>query len=119
MPASAWTDPLHGSLAAVLVLAAVTSVAGLASAEEPIDPSLLAGDPAYGEYLASECVTCHQLDGTYDGIPPISGWPRPDFIRALLAYKAGLRDNAVMVSVADSLADDEMAALAAYFEGAE
>ncbi|MEM9763336.1 MAG: hypothetical protein AAF968_12635 [Pseudomonadota bacterium] len=119
MPASVWTDPLRGTPALACLLVAAAFSVGPVSAEEPIDPSLLAGDPAYGEYLASECVTCHQLDGSYDGIPPITGWPRPDFIRALLAYKAGLRDNAVMVSVADSLADDEMAALAAYFEGAE
>ncbi|MEL6767535.1 MAG: c-type cytochrome [Pseudomonadota bacterium] len=119
MPASAWIDPVRVASAAALFAAAIAMSGGPASAEEPIDPSLLAGDPAYGEYLASECVTCHQLDGSYDGIPPISGWPRPDFIRALLAYKAGLRDNPVMASVAGSLADDEMAALAAYFEGAE
>ncbi len=33
------------------------------------------GDPALGQYLSSECVTCHQLTGQYQGIPPIVGWP--------------------------------------------
>ena len=38
-----------------------------------------AGDRALGEYLSSECVTCHQLSGRYQGIPPIVGWPEPSF----------------------------------------
>ena len=32
-----------------------------------------AGDRALGEYLSSECVTCHQLSGRHQGIPPIVG----------------------------------------------
>jgi cytochrome c len=34
------------------------------------------GDPDYGEYLAGECVTCHQASGHADGIPSIVGLPR-------------------------------------------
>ena len=32
-----------------------------------------AGDRELGEYLSSECVTCHQLSGQFDGIPSIVG----------------------------------------------
>jgi cytochrome c len=84
-----------------------------------IDPAILAirGDPAYGEYLAGECVTCHQASGAYDGIPPITGWPEPDFVVALHAYKNGYRPHQVMQMIARRLSDEEIAALAAYFAG--
>ena len=75
-----------------------------------------AGDAALGEYLSSECVTCHQLSGAATaGIPPITGMPPEAFVAALMAYKTGIRDNQVMRSVAARLSDEEMAALAAYF----
>ena len=31
------------------------------------------GDKALGQFLSSECVTCHQITGRYEGIPPIVG----------------------------------------------
>jgi cytochrome c len=39
------------------------------------------GDPEYGEYLAGECVTCHQATGHADGIPSIVGLPK-DYLSA-------------------------------------
>ena len=45
------------------------------------------GDRELGEYLSSECVTCHQLSGKYDGIPPIIGWPSESFIEVLTDYR--------------------------------
>jgi len=74
------------------------------------------GDPAYGEYLASQCVTCHPVSGhAQGGIPPIVGLPTDAFVDALLAYKNGERDNQVMRSVTGALGLEEIAALAAYF----
>jgi len=75
------------------------------------------GDPAYGEYLASECVTCHQASGHADGIPSIVGLPREHFVRALLEYKNNIRSNEVMKLMTGSMGNEEMAALAAYFAG--
>ena len=48
-----------------------------ASRDPAVAPEILAlnGDPAYGEYLSGECVTCHQADGQDKGIPSIAGWP--------------------------------------------
>ncbi|MCC0029269.1 MAG: hypothetical protein H6891_02940 [Brucellaceae bacterium] len=37
------------------------------------------GDADYGEYLAGECVTCHQPSGHADGIPSIVGLPKDYF----------------------------------------
>jgi cytochrome c len=86
---------------------------------EGINPAILdlVGDVAYGEYLAQECTTCHQRDGSMQGgVPPITGWPVEDFAIAMHSYKVGLRVNQVMQMMAQRLADDEIAALAAYFE---
>ena len=73
------------------------------------------GDPDYGEYLSSECTTCHQADGGADGIPSITAWPEEDFVIAMHAYKSKLRPHPVMQMMAGRLSDDEIAALAAYF----
>jgi cytochrome c len=82
-----------------------------------LDPAILAirGDPAYGEYLSGECTTCHQRDGSAEGIPFIVGWPVDDFVLAMHAYKKNIRRNPVMNMMASRLSDEEIAALAAYF----
>lgn len=75
-----------------------------------------AADAAFGEYLSGECVTCHRIDGQDKGIPAIVGWPSDQFVAVLQSYKTKDRRNPVMQSIAAKLSDDEMAALAAYFE---
>lgn len=82
-----------------------------------LDPAVfdIEGDPEYGEYLASECSTCHQRDGSDQGIPSINNWPPDDFIAAMQAYKIKLRPHPVMQMMAGRLSDEEIAALAAYF----
>jgi cytochrome c553 len=75
----------------------------------------VAADRALGEYLSSECVTCHQLTGQYQGIPPIVGWPEPIFIEVMGEYRQKKRDNPIMQTIAGRLNDEEVAALAAYF----
>lgn len=89
--------------------------------DHDLDPAILAikGDPEYGEYLASECLTCHQTNGTDEGIPGISAWPADDFVVAMHAYKQKLRPHPVMQMMAGRLSDDEIAALAAYFKDLE
>lgn len=81
----------------------------------PPEVLAIAGDPAYGEYLSSECTTCHQRDGSDQGIPSITRWPVEDFVVAMHAYKQKLRPHPVMQMMAGRLADEEIAALAAYF----
>jgi cytochrome c553 len=75
-----------------------------------------AADAALGEYLAGECVGCHQLSGrTSGGIPRIVGKSENDLIAALNAYKTGKRENSVMRNIAGRLTEEEIAALAAFF----
>ena len=86
--------------------------------DHDLDPAILAleGDPEYGEYLATECLTCHQADGSADGIPSITRWPEEDFVVAMHAYKNKLRPHPVMQMMAGRLSNEEIAALAAYFK---
>lgn len=85
--------------------------------EVDLSPEVLAivGDTDYGEYLASECKTCHQQDGSDQGIPSIIQWPTEDFVVAMHAYKRQIRPHPVMQMMASRLSDEEIAALAAYF----
>jgi cytochrome c len=98
----------------------IPEAAPTARATDPdliVAPEILAirGDPAYGQYLSGECTTCHQADGGADGIPSITGWPVEDFVLAMHAYKKNIRVNPAMNMMASRLSDEEIAALAAYF----
>lgn len=75
----------------------------------------VAADRALGEYLSSECVTCHQITGRFEGIPPIIGWPESSFIEIMNEYRTKHRSNSVMQTIAGRLSNEEVAALAAYF----
>jgi cytochrome c len=77
------------------------------------------GDPAYGEYLGGECVTCHRRSGPADGIPQISGISDEHFVRAMVEYREKIRTNEVMRTTAARLSDEEIAALAAHFSTRE
>lgn len=94
------------SLAFVLA----TASAGLFFGRAPA-----AGDKALGEYLSSECVTCHQLSGRSTGIPPIVGLPDNSFIMIMSEYRQRKRSNPIMQTIAARLSNEEIAALAAYF----
>ena len=89
--------------------------------DHSVDPAILAiqGDPEYGEYLSSECTTCHQLNGGDEGIPSIVYWPDEDLVVAMHAYKDKQRPHPVMQMIAGRLSNDEIAALAAYFNNPE
>ncbi len=74
------------------------------------------GDRELGQYLSSECVTCHQASGQQTGgVPAITGWADDQFIAVMHAYKNRDRDNQVMQAIASRLSEEEIAALAAYF----
>lgn len=104
---------------AAAVIAAAVLPSGWAAAEEK--PSLgeallaLEGDVLYGEYLASECLTCHPKDDTWSGIPPIVHLDEEGFRLAMLDYQTGFREHPVMNMIAARLGDEEIAALSAYF----
>ncbi|PWG16895.1 c-type cytochrome [Salibaculum griseiflavum] len=92
-----------------------------AAVDHEVAPEILAivGDPAYGEYLSTECTSCHQESGAANGIPSITNWPADVFVTAMHAYKEGVREHNVMEMMASRLSNEEIAALAAYFENIE
>jgi cytochrome c553 len=97
---------MRAAINPVVLAASLAATAGFARGE---------GDKALGQYLSSECVTCHQISGSYEGIPPIVGWPNTIFIEIMGEYRAKKRANPIMQTIAVRLSEEEIAALAAYF----
>lgn len=101
-----------------VILASVAALAFCLGSEtlHATGQSALKGDKELGRYLASECVTCHQITGRVIGhIPMILAWPEDQFIAVMQSYKERHRDNQVMQTIAGKLSDEEIAALAAFF----
>ena len=69
-----------------------------------------------GEYLAGDCTACHLLEGQAPGIPPITGWPVEAFVMVMVAYKEGEREHELMQNVARRLSEEDMRALAVFYE---
>ena len=95
-------------LSAVAVLATFSSVK---AAEELSEADL----KRYGKQLSQECLGCHRLDGTDVGVPAIVDLSKAEFVKAMQLYRTGLRTNPIMVSVASTLDDQQIEALAFYF----
>lgn len=98
-----------------VVLRRLGAVAAVSSGAFMLSVAAGAGDAAFGEYLSSECVTCHRADGQDKGIPSIVGWPQDQFVAVMQSYRSKERDNAVMQTIAGRMSDQELAALAAYY----
>jgi len=113
------SDPADRVLLIEYITAATTDNPAIETHDDPpVAPEILAikGDLEYGEYLGNECLTCHQADGSSQGIPSIVGWQPDRFVRVMHAYKQQVRENPVMQSIAGALGAEEIAALAAYFQ---
>jgi cytochrome c553 len=94
-------------IAALMIVAAMFDVAVAADDEAKLR--------AYGRHLAQECTSCHRIDGAHRGIPSIIGLNADQFAATMKFYQTGARSNPVMVSVAKSLDDQQVRALALYF----
>lgn len=106
-----------------LVFTVVNAGSGNATGSTPDEAEIarvlaLSDDVAYGEYLAGECAACHDVAtaGTADddAVPTIHGRDATDLVRALIEYRAGVRENTTMQDVAGTLGDEEIAVLAHY-----
>lgn len=88
----------------------------VASLAQTMASSTRRGDHKLGQYLASECVSCHQVSGRQsDGVPSITGWPDDQFVAVMLSYKNKDRDNQVMQTIAARLSEEDIDALSVYF----
>ncbi|HET8974199.1 MAG TPA: hypothetical protein VFN63_13030 [Pseudolabrys sp.] len=76
-------------------------------------------DAELGRYLSSECITCHGTAKADSTIPNIFGLGQVHFVEVLRAYRAKALPNPVMQTIASRLNDEDIAALALYFETAK
>ncbi len=80
------------------------------------------GDAKAGENKIAMCIGCHGIQGyqaTFPEVykvPKISGQGAKYITSALAAYKKGDRKHPTMRGIADSLSDQDMADVAAYYE---
>lgn len=84
-------------------------------------PAQAAGDPKAGKLKTSMCAGCHGINGWRTAYPSVYSVPKlggqhADYIVAALnAYKSGERSHPSMVGIANSLSDQDMEDLAAYY----
>ncbi len=80
-----------------------------------------AGDIKAGRAKALMCQTCHGLDGMskIPDAPNIAGQPEAYLAAQLQAYKSGARKNDMMSIVINTLSDEDIANLAAYYSAIE
>ncbi|WP_197493236.1 c-type cytochrome [Woeseia oceani] len=82
------------------------------------------GNPEQGEQLAYTCMGCHGIPGYRNAYPsyrvPKLGGQKAAYIEtALKAYRDGNRPHPTMQAQGESLSDQDIADVAAYFQGAE
>lgn len=97
---------------------------GLAALSVAWSPAVAGEAPnlALGRHLAQECNACHGAATAGSAIPVIAGRPAAELVRLLKAYATGTlpdgrRANPAMASVAQSLDEAQMAAVAEYLAG--
>ena len=110
-----WTRLRSSMIAAMFGAMSVVMFGAISGAVAQTDlaDQIAKADLGYGEYLAGECVTCHQKSGA--GIPQINGIEAETFVTIIRAYRSKDLDNKVMQMMAGRLDDEQIISLAAYF----
>lgn len=111
MAARLLTDRYRFHAVAIMSAFFVVAVAG---------PTIGRGaDLELGRYLATECMTCHGTAKADSTIPNIFSLGEAHFVEVIKAYRMKALPNPVMQSAAARLNDEEIAALAAFFQTAK
>lgn len=78
---------------------------------------VLGADPAAGRQKAGMCQTCHGIDGVgkMPDVPNIGGESAFYLMRQLEQFKSGERRHEQMSIIAQSLSEDDIADLAAWY----
>jgi cytochrome c553 len=102
---------IRSTTAALLALAAAVSATD----------ALAAGDVAAGRRKALQCQACHGLDGLskLPEAPHLAGQPEPYLVKSLNDYRTGVRKHETMTIAVQSLNDQDVADLAAYYAAIE
>src|SRR5262249_24451898 len=79
--------------------------------------ALAAGDVKAGRQKALQCQTCHGMDGAakLPEAPNLAGQSEIYLTKSLQDYRSGPRKNEMMSIVVQTLKDQDIADLAAYF----
>lgn len=82
-------------------------------------PSTWAGDPVAIPPISLTCLPCHGKNGIGKSpeYPNLAGQKKAYLIKALRAYRSQARNVPVMIPIVNDLTDEDIAALAAHFEG--
>jgi cytochrome c553 len=113
-PAPAASAPAAAATAAAPASAASTAAAAApATAAAPVKP----GDVAAGQAKAAVCGACHGMDGNsaVAMYPKLAGQSEAYIARQLADFKAGVRQNPIMMGMAAPLSPQDMHDLGAYF----
>lgn len=72
-----------------------------------------------GKEKAADCAACHGAEGVSDNPawPSLAGLSKTYLIKALKAYQAGTRQDAMMAGLAKDLSDTDIGQLATYYAG--
>lgn len=108
----------QGSHASVRLAALVVSLAafsGMAQAQSAAAGASVAAQPV--RYLAANCANCHGTNGAGSvGLPGLAGLKKEYFIEQMNAFKNGKREATLMHQISKGYTDEQIAAMAAYFE---
>ena len=93
--------------------ASTASTAATPTAEVAIKP----GDATAGQAKAAVCGACHGLDGNSSDAqyPKLAGQSEQYIVRQLTDFKAGKRQNPIMLGMATPLSEQDMHDIGAYF----
>ena len=103
-----------------LAVSTVTAVT-LLGLSATVNAQEIKGDAKVGQSKAAMCIGCHGIVGYQASfpeiykVPKISGQAAPYIVSSLNAYKKGERKHPTMRGVAESLSDQDMADLGAYY----
>jgi len=106
---------LLSTILAAVVAFATASMAASAAAQD------VKGDLGAGQKKIAMCIGCHGIPGYQASfpeiykVPKISGQSAAYIVAALAAYKTGERRHPTMRGIAETLTDQDMADLAAYY----
>ena len=93
--------------------ASTASTAAATTAEVAVKP----GDATAGQAKAAVCGACHGLDGNSSDAqyPKLAGQSEQYIVRQLTDFKAGKRQNPIMLGMATPLSEQDMHDIGAYF----
>lgn len=84
-----------------------------------LNVALAAGDAERGSTLTATCVACHGNDGNSlaGSFPNIAGQNEKYLLKQLRDMKSGARAQNLMIGIVDTLSDQDMQDLAAFYAG--